>query len=142
MCRGRDSNGAEAPQRKIFTFIDSDLLDVNLYFLFYGTLVFKGFSPSHSNKKTNSRRSLFIYVPREGLEPSRDCSQQILSLSRIPFRHHGSALPPTSGVSGHKLIFPKYGLALRSSALAERRRVEMRRVELLSNKFLKTHLQN
>ena len=28
-------------------------------------------------------------VPLEGLEPPRPCEQQILSLSRLPFRHRG-----------------------------------------------------
>lgn len=29
------------------------------------------------------------FVPREGLEPSRPCEQQILSLPCLPFHHQG-----------------------------------------------------
>ncbi len=32
------------------------------------------------------------FVPREGLEPSRPCEQQILSLPCLPFHHQGSFL--------------------------------------------------
>ena len=32
-------------------------------------------------------------VPKEGLEPSRDCSHTILSRARLPFRHFGRQLP-------------------------------------------------
>ena len=32
-----------------------------------------------------------VLVPQAGLEPARPCGQQILSLSRLPFRHWGQA---------------------------------------------------
>ena len=35
-------------------------------------------------------------VPLEGLEPPRPCEQQILSLSRLPFRHRGFTGAPSS----------------------------------------------
>jgi hypothetical protein len=36
-------------------------------------------------------------VPLEGLEPPRPYEQQILSLSRLPFRHRGLTGAPCSG---------------------------------------------
>ena len=36
-------------------------------------------------------------VPLEGLEPPRPYEQQILSLSRLPFRHRGFTGAPSSG---------------------------------------------
>jgi hypothetical protein len=40
---------------------------------------------------TISRLPKSWMVPLEGLEPPRPCEQQILSLSRLPFRHRGLA---------------------------------------------------
>ena len=33
--------------------------------------------------------TLFVFLPAVGLEPTRGCPQQILSLPRLPFRHAG-----------------------------------------------------
>ena len=42
------------------------------------------------NKKESDRNpTLFCYLPAVGLEPTRGCPQQILSLPRLPFRHAG-----------------------------------------------------
>lgn len=40
-------------------------------------------------EKVNTKNSMFTSVPREGLEPSRPCEQQILSLPCLPFHHQG-----------------------------------------------------
>ena len=42
------------------------------------------------------------FVPREGLEPSRPCEQQILSLPCLPFHHQGLSL------MGYWLLFIVY----------------------------------
>lgn len=36
-----------------------------------------------------SRKSRVLTLPEKGLEPSLPCEKQILSLSRLPFRHSG-----------------------------------------------------
>ena len=45
-----------------------------------------------SKSRTGIKKALEIpvlFVPREGLEPSRPCEQQILSLPCLPFHHQG-----------------------------------------------------
>lgn len=50
-------------------------------------------SQKHTIKK---RQNLFdfvaIVVPGVGIEPTRPCGQQILSLPRLPFRHPGRVI--------------------------------------------------
>ncbi len=41
-----------------------------------------------SSAKKNSRNGSFL-LPMTGLEPAPDCSEQILNLPRLPFRHIG-----------------------------------------------------
>lgn len=40
----------------------------------------------------NTRISAILGLPAVGLEPTRGCPQQILSLPRLPFRHAGISL--------------------------------------------------
>ena len=42
-----------------------------------------------NKEKENLFNNKFSSVPREGLEPSRPCEQQILSLPCLPFHHQG-----------------------------------------------------
>lgn len=48
--------------------------------------------PHVYNKKESLFSNKLSSVPREGLEPSRPCEQQILSLPCLPFHHQGSFL--------------------------------------------------
>ncbi len=47
-----------------------------------------------------------------GLEPTRPCGQQILSLSRLPFRHTGNSIIIAQEISFVKKKFPCIGKAL------------------------------
>ncbi len=55
-------------------------------------LVRPGRGPGH--EKTAISRGFFKVVPAEGLEPPHPSGQQILSLSRLPFRHAGMVVRP------------------------------------------------
>ena len=46
------------------------------------------------DKKTAISRGFLKVVPAEGLEPPHPSGQQILSLSRLPFRHAGMVVRP------------------------------------------------
>ena len=49
------------------------------------------------DKKTAISRGFLKVVPAEGLEPPHPSGQQILSLSRLPFRHAGTGTLKTPG---------------------------------------------
>ena len=49
-------------------------------------------------RKNRDFSRFFKVVPAEGLEPPRPSGQQILSLSRLPFRHAGSVIGPAGTV--------------------------------------------